>query len=45
MKGGVKKSVKKKHHLYMKYRQTMRYKDYPEYAKQGNITKKAVVKA
>ena len=28
MKAGVKKSVKKKHHLYMKYRQTMRYKDY-----------------
>ena len=45
MKAGVKKSVKKKHHLYMKYRQTMRYKDYLEYAKQRNITKKAVGKA
>ena len=29
----------------MKYRQTMRYKDYLEYAKQRNITNKAVVKA
>ena len=45
MKAGVKKSVKKKHHLYMKYRQTMRNKDYLEYVKQRNITKKAVVKA
>ena len=44
MKAGVKKSVMKKHHLHMKYRWTMRYKDYLEYVKQRNITKKAVVK-
>ena len=45
MKAHVKKSVKKKHQLYMKYRNTQRYKDYLEYTKQRNKTKKVINKA
>ena len=45
MKAYVKKAVKKKHNLYMKYRRTQRYKDYREYAEQRNKTKKVVEKA
>jgi hypothetical protein len=42
MKSRVNKSVKKKHKMYMKYRRTQRYKDYLDYVKQRNMTKKIV---
>ena len=41
----MKKAVKNKHKLYMKYRRTQRYKDYQEYAEQMKKTKKVVEKA
>ena len=45
LKAGVKKSIKKKHHLFQRYRRTQQYTDYAEYRKQSNLTKKKVRKA
>ncbi len=45
LRSGVKKSIKRKHKLYQRYRKTKRYHDYVEYKKQNNATKKAVRRA
>ncbi|XP_072022644.1 uncharacterized protein [Amphiura filiformis] len=45
LKSGVKRSIKKKHSMYQKYRKTLQYKDYAEYRKQSNNTKKRVRRA
>ena len=45
LKAGVKKSIRKKHHLFQRYRNTQQYKDYAEYRRQSNATKKKVRKA
>ena len=44
LKAGVKKSIRKKHHLFQRYRNTQQYKDYAEYRRQSNATKKKVRK-
>ena len=45
MKSSVRKSIKRKHALCKKYRKTKCYRDYKEYKKQNNRTRKTVRKA
>ena len=45
LKSSVKKSIKKKYALYQKYRRTENCRDYVEYKKQNNKTRKLVRKA
>ena len=45
MKSSVRKSIKRKHALYKKYRKTKCYHDYEEYKKQNNRTRQTVRKA
>ena len=44
LKAGVKKLIRKKHHLFQTYRNTKQYKDYAAYRRQSNATKKKVLR-